>query len=180
MESLIHPKFRSGTDKIPKRFFYLIKGKIMMSTTKIPNKMLYKEPFIKYNEDFNFWYASLKKCSVTPSELGCIIGELTMTGNANSVFTGNKAPIEVTNIVEAEYDGHYENIIITFKRRDRGINIILVDEPKPHQSVLYESDKYQGHTLEYWKRNAAENYITTPISVLKYITILEEIVKTKL
>lgn len=172
MESLIHPKFRSGTDTIPKRFFYLIKGKIMMSTTKIPSKMLYKEPFIKYNEDFNFWYSYLKLCSITESEMCLILSNVSKLDYDN--------PIEVTDIVEAEYDGHYENIIITFKRRDRGIKIILVDEPKPHQSVLYESDKYQGHTLEYWKENAAENYITTPISVLKYITILEEIVKTKL
>lgn len=33
----------------------------------------------------------------------------------------------------------------------------------------------RGNTLEYWKQNAEENYITTPISVLKYITILEEL-----
>lgn len=34
--------------------------------------------------------------------------------------------------------------------------------------------KFRGNTLEYWKQNANENYISTPISVLKYITILEE------
>lgn len=37
--------------------------------------------------------------------------------------------------------------------------------------------------LAYWKNNAKENYITTPISVLKYITELEqhiEIIKTQL
>ena len=33
-----------------------------------------------------------------------------------------------------------------------------------------EKDK----NLEYWKQNATEDYITTPISVLKYITKLEE------
>lgn len=32
----------------------------------------------------------------------------------------------------------------------------------------------RGNTLEYWKHNAEEDYITTPISVLKYITVLEE------
>jgi hypothetical protein len=31
--------------------------------------------------------------------------------------------------------------------------------------------------LEYWKNNAEENYDTTPISVLKYITELEVSVK---
>lgn len=34
--------------------------------------------------------------------------------------------------------------------------------------------KYHGNTVEYWKQNAEEDYIITPISVLKYITILEE------
>lgn len=35
-------------------------------------------------------------------------------------------------------------------------------------------EKYHGNTVEYWKENAEENYLTTPISVLKYITVLEE------
>ena len=35
-------------------------------------------------------------------------------------------------------------------------------------------EKYHGNTIKYWKRNAEENYSTTPISVLKYITVLEE------
>jgi hypothetical protein len=28
--------------------------------------------------------------------------------------------------------------------------------------------------LDYWRENAKEDYLTTPISVLRYITILEE------
>ena len=32
----------------------------------------------------------------------------------------------------------------------------------------------RGNTLEYWKKNAEEDYLKVPISVLKYITILEE------
>lgn len=35
-------------------------------------------------------------------------------------------------------------------------------------------EKYHGNTVEYWKHNAEEDYIKTPISVLKYITVLEE------
>lgn len=35
-------------------------------------------------------------------------------------------------------------------------------------------EKYHGNTVEYWKQNAEEDYSTTPISVLKYITVLEE------
>lgn len=36
--------------------------------------------------------------------------------------------------------------------------------------------KIRGNTLKYWKENAEEDYIKVPISVLKYITILEELV----
>jgi hypothetical protein len=35
----------------------------------------------------------------------------------------------------------------------------------------------QEKNLEYWKKNAEEDYITTPISVLKYITELETKIK---
>jgi hypothetical protein len=35
-------------------------------------------------------------------------------------------------------------------------------------------EKYHGNTVEYWKQNAEDDYIKTPISVLKYITVLEE------
>ena len=35
-------------------------------------------------------------------------------------------------------------------------------------------EKLHGHTLEYWKNNAEEDYFQVPISVLKYITCLEE------
>lgn len=35
-------------------------------------------------------------------------------------------------------------------------------------------EKYHGNTVEYWKQNTEKYYLTTPISVLKYITVLEE------
>jgi hypothetical protein len=35
-------------------------------------------------------------------------------------------------------------------------------------------EKLHGHSLEYWKNNAEEDYLKAPISVLKYITCLEE------
>jgi|LakMenEpi03Aug12_release.lakeMendotaPanAssembly.Ray.scaffolds.fasta_scaffold3729350_1 hypothetical protein len=34
--------------------------------------------------------------------------------------------------------------------------------------------EYHGKPIEYWKNNAEEDYSKTPISVLKYINILEE------
>lgn len=33
--------------------------------------------------------------------------------------------------------------------------------------------------LEYWRNNAEEDYITTPISVLRYITELENEIKQR-
>ena len=37
-----------------------------------------------------------------------------------------------------------------------------------------EKKEIRGHTLEFWKKNAEEDYLKVPISVLKYITILED------
>jgi len=37
----------------------------------------------------------------------------------------------------------------------------------------------RGKTLAYWEANANEDYKQTPISVLKYITILEDELKVK-
>ena len=37
-----------------------------------------------------------------------------------------------------------------------------------------KTTQVRGKTLEHWKESADENYDTTPISVLKYITVLEE------
>lgn len=35
-------------------------------------------------------------------------------------------------------------------------------------------EKYDGETVKYWEQNAEEDYIKTPISVLKYINVLEK------
>ena len=36
----------------------------------------------------------------------------------------------------------------------------------------------RGKSLKHWKENAEEDYFEVPISVLKYITILEEMLET--
>lgn len=36
------------------------------------------------------------------------------------------------------------------------------------------AEELHGHTLIYWKKNAEKDYSKVPISVLKYITVLEE------
>lgn len=35
-------------------------------------------------------------------------------------------------------------------------------------------ETYHGNTINYWKENAEKDYYKTPISVLKYIAVLEE------
>lgn len=62
--------------------------------------------------DYTNWFYSLQPCSITENELTNIVRHLSIYDNEN-YNTGN--PIEVTDITDAEYDGHYENIIITFK-----------------------------------------------------------------
>lgn len=42
------------------------------------------------------------------------------------------------------------------------------------QPVNNKTDLPHGKPLEYWKKNAEEDYAKVPISVLRYITILEE------
>ncbi len=42
------------------------------------------------------------------------------------------------------------------------------------------SKKEQVKDLNYWKNNAEEDYITTPISVLRYISELEKLTPIKL
>lgn len=131
--------------------FYLIDNNIMMSLTPVPSGDKYKHNSTKYYLHYNAWVLSLKKCKIVESELNSIL---------LCVYPNKSVLIDVTHIVNAEYDGHYENIIITFK--------------DPNVKVENKEADQIGMPLEYWKTNAEENYITTPISVLKYITVLEE------
>jgi hypothetical protein len=43
---------------------------------------------------------------------------------------------------------------------------------------LYTEEQVKD--LEYWKNNAEENYVTTPISVLRYISELEKLTPIEL
>lgn len=45
------------------------------------------------------------------------------------------------------------------------------------QSEIEQLANVRGNTLDYWQQNAEYDYVTTPISVLKYITVLEELNK---
>jgi hypothetical protein len=51
----------------------------------------------------------------------------------------------------------------------------LVHGNKPYYKILIPTEKQEPiKDLEFYRKNAEENYITTPISVLRYITELEE------
>jgi len=181
MENLIHPKFRSGTDNPNAPFFYyLINNEVFGSDTEMLKKTNYGE--IHDVIGFERWRTSLVKLECSESELEKILYRLgwkSFTESPTDITLITTVKDECSKVCETEcIQCDYMTKKVYFKERDRGINIILVDEPKPHKAVLYESDKYHGHTLEYWKQNAEEKYITTPLSVLKYITALEEALKT--
>ncbi len=59
----------------------------------------------------------------------------------------------------------------TFSMGDKVLYNVVFPKEEPKQETM---EKYHGNTVEYWKQNAEENYLKTPISVLKYITVLEE------
>lgn len=48
------------------------------------------------------------------------------------------------------------------------------------KSVANAALKEQAKDLNYWKNNAEEDYLTTPISVLKYISELEKLTPIEL
>lgn len=61
-----------------------------------------------------------------------------------------------------------------------GLNVPMELVTKQDNTINIKTAKdslYHGQTLEYWKNNAEEDYAKVPISVLKYITVLEEAVK---
>lgn len=43
------------------------------------------------------------------------------------------------------------------------------------EKVNENENKYRGKSIEYWRNNASEDYVSTPISVLKYIAVLEDL-----
>jgi hypothetical protein len=61
----------------------------------------------------------------------------------------------------------------TYEQSLSGMCELCWNEAYP--SKLSESDK----DLSYWEKNAEENYMTTPISVLRYITELENALEDK-
>jgi hypothetical protein len=46
------------------------------------------------------------------------------------------------------------------------------------EATMNNNKQSRFEDLAYWKNNAEENYMTTPISVLKYIHKLEEHIET--
>jgi hypothetical protein len=43
----------------------------------------------------------------------------------------------------------------------------------------FEGIGFKEKDIDYWRKNAEEDYLTTPISVLRYITELEKILNNR-
>lgn len=65
-----------------------------------------------------------------------------------------------------------------FYEYDEGIKVWSTEFSSKHQGEFeyIDYERFDGvvRDLEYWKKNAEEDYITTPISVLRYISELEK------
>ena len=171
MENLIHPKFRGGTDRVPnkKTTYYLFLGKLTKSILAKPNESEYKWHHI-YQQDLLIWHKSLQPCEISAAELGLLIGYCMTIGNAGNITDGNKISIDVNDFIKG-------SVICKADRCDGeciDCNHMTVEFKFKHPKQLDSSEmEYQDKPLNYWKTNAEENYINTPISVLKYITVLE-------
>ncbi len=104
--------------------YYLINNEIKKATSEMPNdeSMFYKRKDDTQNwGDFllNEWHSSLQPCSITERELEKITWAVTEP---------LERIIDVTLLIN-DNDG-----VITFKECERGINIIIVDEPNPAKS----------------------------------------------
>jgi hypothetical protein len=69
-----------------------------------------------------------------------------------------------------------------FYEYDEGIKVWSAEFSGKHQGEFeyIDYERFDGvvRDLEYWKNNAEEDYISTPISVLRYISELEKNVVT--
>ena len=70
-----------------------------------------------------------------------------------------------------------------FYEYDNGIKVWSAEFSAKHQGEFeyIDYERFDGtvRDLEYWKNNAEEDYITTPISVLRYISELEKEVERR-
>jgi hypothetical protein len=132
-----------------RKYYYLRNDNIFISSNIAPNKSDYHEPYIKYNEDYNYWYALLKPCKINLIDLKRIKKYIN--------YDGNFKPVDITNIVNAEYDGHYENIIITFRHPEE------IKTPEAPFS-LKESFKSEFDIVEKFNQLKNSN-ISSPIPI---------------
>lgn len=63
--------------------------------------------------------------------------------------------------------------------KGRGPTHIVVNPVvEEHINKKQEMENHRNQPIKYWKSNAQEDYSKTPISVLKYITVLEETISS--
>jgi len=131
------------------------------------------EKVVEWTKSSHKHLTHLKKYNVQSeyAEYYLVINDL---GGLSSWFKEDFRVVSEREVLEFEFEGLscYEtlpNIYATGFESEIDLtkyNIKVIATPK---------EKY----IEYWKNNAEENYITTPISVLKYIGKLEKLLKEK-
>jgi hypothetical protein len=142
---------------------------VLCSDEEIKNTWFYNELFNKlqfWGEDYTCPFK--EKCYK-------VIATNSPTKTPNCYFSEDRVKEFV------DYWNKYKELP-KFEVEDKIIEGVKLDdriEPNIINNILQikwlpKEEGNHGNTLEYWKSNAEENYATTPISVLKYITILEE------
>jgi len=75
--------------------------------------------------------------------------------------------------MEKEYERRHEDLKLDYDRKYK----LLREEKDQEIDELKKKVKNLSNQLDYWKKNAEGDYMQVPISVLKYISELEEVVK---
>jgi hypothetical protein len=79
-------------------------------------------------------------------------------------------PYEAGNIYQNHWFDYYKIIIPQEEQKQHLINMMQDDE----ELGLYEEPKQETKDIIYWQNNCEEDYLHTPISVLRYISELEK------
>ena len=112
------------------KHYYLINNQIKASDSKMPDD----ENKIIRAFNIDLWKNRLQPCDIYESEYKKI-SDFLFVEKGLDIF--NSSPIEITDIVDAEYDGHYENIFIQFKQPDlEQIKEVKSDESE--EQLLFE------------------------------------------
>ena len=100
------------------KYYYIINGKIMSANEKMPE---INEQWHNYNSNLLKWSESLQPCEISESELEKVIKHYLQDCSMSS------NPIEVTDIVELEWNKKYAVYELFFKQPKQVGEIEAVD-----------------------------------------------------